>query len=284
MRRTALLLLAATAAALPGLKVKAERLPVVTTVTGIRRPTPFQYATVELDAKGRLYLGGSRATLHEVDAFVLRTTEERSTFNKRKGKPGYDTLPSGMTGSNVEIHLRIDRDAPWRHVQWLLSVLGAQRAYKTEFVARDRAGSEGVVKVWLPFDEAEAGGIDFAEGAADETTKAPKPKKNTVTVTLIAEGIVPIKFAGRPANGPRCIAYAVGKRKTKERDKFEGWMRDDLRNKKTLEIRAHGKVPFHEVMAVVDVARAGGHERIDLYRAAVPTRAQRALKQLPYPK
>jgi len=286
MRRLgAILVLAGAALPLPAPKpkLKPEDLPRVSKVQALGKMTPFERVTVELDDQGQLFVDGRLFTLNEVGAHVLRYSEERAGYRKRQKEEPYDTLPSGIEGSNVRILLRVHKDAPWRHVQWLLSLLAEQRAYKTEFLAVDGNGREGTVPAWLPLDEAAEGGIVFPEDDADETTTAPREKQNTLTATVIAEGKRAITFAGKPAEGPASLAWALDRRKTADREKFFGWLREEAGGKRTLDIRAHAKAPAGEVVAIVDAARAAGSERIDLYHAEIASRAERGLKRLPYP-
>ena len=286
MRRAALLLLAAAAAAAPKQKVATADLPVVRKVDGFPELSPFVSATVELDAEGVFHLAGRRATLNEVDAYVLRTTEQRAIHLRRQGEEGTVKLPGDVEGSPVHVHLRVHRDAPWRHVQWLLTLLAQQGAYRTEFVAVDAAGEEGVVRAWLPLDVAAEGGLVLPEDDEDETEQAPRARPGVLTVTLLAEGEREAAYRGETVRAPGGPAFAVGKRKTSDRERFARILAEELRRAKakTVEIRAERRMPTGEVVRAIDEVRAAGHERVDVYRPTAVPLALRGRAALPYPE
>jgi hypothetical protein len=240
--------------------------------------------TIELDAQGALFVAGSRATLHEVEAAVLRATEARASYLRGKGQAGLERLPSGIQASKVEMLLRVHRDAPWRHVQWLQTLLGELRAPKIGFVAVDGTGAEGVVRAPLPLDAADEGGIEL--GDEEETTKPPPARAGFLTLTLIAEGEREAVFAGKPVRAPGSLAYAVGKRKVGDRAKFETILAEELRSGKvrTIEVRAEGRIPAGEVIRTVAEASAARPERLDAYRPVPLPRDLRGVPALPYPE
>jgi len=286
VRRAALLLLAAAAAAGPKPGVAPADLPVVKKVEDFPELSPFVSVTVELDAEGAFHIGGRPATLNEVDAYVLRTTEQRAIQLRRKGEPGMETLPTGIEASPVHVHLRVHRDAPWRHVQWLLTMLAEQHAYKTGFVAVDAAGKEGIVRAWLPLDTTEEGGVVLPEGDEDETERAPRARPGVVTITLLAEGEKEATYRGETVKAPGAVGFAVGRRKTSDRAKFLRYLADELRGGKvkTVEIRAERRMPVGEVVQAIDEVRAAGHDRVDVYRPLAVPRALRQRASLPYPE
>lgn len=280
----ALLLLPAAAGAAPKQRIAATDLPRVKAVEAFPEPSPFATLSVELDAQGGLSLDGTRATLDEVDARILFVTEQRGIHLRRKGGDQAERLPTGMEASPVVVHLRVHKDAPWRHVQYLLTLLAQRRAYRTEFVATDAAGKEGVVRAWLPLDVRGEGGLELGE--EEETEKAPPERPGVLTLTFLAEGERDAKFQGKPVRAPGAIAFAVGKKKTPDRERFLSMVAEELgaRKVRTLEVRAEGRVPAGEVVAAVGEARAAGQERVDLYRPVALGSELRSAPALPYPE
>jgi biopolymer transport protein ExbD len=252
-------------------------------VTAFPAPSPFSSVLLELDQKGGVYFAGGRVTLDEVEAQVIRATEQHAIFLRRQGKPGMEKLANNREVSFVEIHLRVHKEAPWRHVQLLMTLLAEMRTPRISFVAVDGAGKEGLVAAPLPLDVASEGGVTLGE--EEETATAPVEQPGVLTVTLLAEGERDATFAGRPVRAPAATAYAVGKKKTSDRAKFATMLGDEARAKrpKYVEVRAEPRIPAGEVLAVLDAARAAGVERVDLYRPVVLGRDLRSAPSLPYP-
>jgi len=277
----ALLLLPAAAGARPKPRVAATDLPRVRKVEPFPVPSPFETFTVELDAKGGLSVDGTRATLDEVDARLLFVTEQRAIALRRKGEPGMEKLPTGEA-SPVHVHLRVHKDAPWRHVQWLLTLFAERRVFKTEFVATDGDGKEGLFPAWLPLGAAGDGGL-LIDGE-EETEKAPPERPGVLTLTLLAEGERDVEYQGKPVRAPGAVAFAAGKRKTSDREKFARMIAEEAHKAKMVEVRVEGRIAVGQVLSVADDARANGLEKIDLYRPVPVPHALRSSPSLPWPE
>jgi biopolymer transport protein ExbD len=278
----ALLLLPAAWAA-PEPKVAAKDLAPAREVLPFPAASPFSCVLLELDAKGGVYFTRSRVTLDEVEANVVRATEQRAIFLRGKGQPGMEKLPNNREVSFVEVHLRVHKEAPWRHVQLLMTLLAELRTPRISFVQTDGAGQEGLVPAPLPLDVVSEGGLVIDE--EEETNTAPPETPGVLTVTLLAEGERDGTFAGKAVRVPAATAFAVGKRRTTDRAKFATMLADEARAKqpKVLEVRAEARIAAGEVLAALDAARAAGVARVDLYRPVVLGQAVRSAPALPYP-
>lgn len=289
-RRLAPLLLCASIAAGKEKPFPAEHLPSVAKVEQPAPLEPFSRMTFQLDAHGRLSFEGRLFTLNEFSKTILRHTEFRSVELKRKGKPPLDDLGGDVEGSNVEVLLRVHREAPWRQVTWMLMVMQEERAYKSEFVARDGDGREGVVRAWIPLGKKVEGGIEFdADDEEDEAKPPPPPPRGTVLVTLLASGARPREYGDGEVDAPEEIQYAVGKKKMRLsalRTNVRSAFRSERGKAKSprIEIRAAARVPHGAVLEVLDLLRLDAYERIEFGDLPIPDREVRMAKPLPYPK
>lgn len=290
MTRLALVLFAAAAAAGPKPpKVKSADLPQAAKVEKMVALTPFSRVVFELDADGRLFWEGRASTLNEFDKTVLRHTEQRGIHLRRKpGKKGTEKLNDELEGSPVHVILRVHRQAPWRHVQWLMMVLQEQRAHKAEFYARTKNGREGVVKAWLTLGTAVSDEMEISADDEDETKKPPPAQAGTVAVTLLEAGAASRRFAGRTVPAPAGVTWAVGRERVQEFNDLAGTVAAAFsvakRKSKTprIEIRAGPRIPHGEVVRVLDLLRK--YEHIDFGGAEVPSRRVRMAPTLPYPE
>ena len=66
---------------------------------------------------------------------------------RKEKRSGYDTLPDGVTASRVQVRIKADADAPWRYVQWIMTVCAQKRFPKLVFVK-----DNDIVDVPLPTD------------------------------------------------------------------------------------------------------------------------------------
>lgn len=290
LRRLPPLLLCAALAAGKEKPFPAEHLPVVAKVEQPAPLEPFSRLTFQLDAQGRLSFNGQLFTLNEFSKTILRYTEMRSVERKRKGKPPLDDLGDDLRGSNVEVLLRVHEDAPWRHIAWMLMVMEEQRAYKSEFVARDEAGKVGFVRAWIPLGKAVEGGIELdADEDEDEAKPPPPPPAGTVLVSLLASGASERDYGKEKVEAPAEIQYAVGKKKVRLK-RLRSVVRSAFGTAKRkaksprVEIRAAARVPHGAVLRVLDLLRKDGYERIEFGDLPIPSRKVRTAKPLPYPK
>lgn len=285
----ALVVFAALAAA-KDKPVDAKHLPVVHAVAEPAPLEPFSRMTFHLDAQGRLSFDGKRFTINEFNQTIVRHTEFRGVHLKRKGKPALDDLGGDVKGSPVHVMLRVHKCAPWHHVAWLLMAMQEQRAYKSEFIAVDETGKEGVVRSWIPLGKEVEGGITFdAEDDEDEAKPPPPPPKGTVLVSLLAAGKREHEYGGKKVDAPASVTYAVGKSRVGKLKALRGRVKQAFGTAKRkaksprVEIRAGARVPFGEVVRVFDLLRQDGYERIEFGGLPIPNRRVRMAKPLPYP-
>jgi hypothetical protein len=95
---------------------------------------PHDRVVISVDGKGFVHCMGKRVTL---DGLVTHVIERKKLLDKTG--QGFEKLPHGGFVSKMHALLRIDRDAPWIHVQWLLTLLAEQRIYKIQFAVKRAA-------------------------------------------------------------------------------------------------------------------------------------------------
>jgi biopolymer transport protein ExbD len=59
---------------------------------------------------------------------------------KQKGEDPEEVLPSGGKASKLYVLLRADRNVPWQHVQWLMTVMAEHKLYKLQFATKKFIG------------------------------------------------------------------------------------------------------------------------------------------------
>mgnify|MGYP006908220676 FL=1 len=97
--------------------------------------------TVTLTADGRILVARRQVDLDGLSAALHAAAVEREPL------PG-----SSLYAARLVVRLRVDRAAPWQHVQWLLTLLAEERVWRTRFVYADPVFGE-VDREWnLPRD------------------------------------------------------------------------------------------------------------------------------------
>ncbi len=91
---------------------------------------------LNIDVYGGLMWKGKDVNLDELGT-VLGTARDKYELKMRQaGKSGTEQLPGGGTASKLYVLLRADKDAPWQHVQWLMTVMAEQKLYKLQFATK----------------------------------------------------------------------------------------------------------------------------------------------------
>jgi len=62
---------------------------------------------------------------------------------RREGKDAFETLKSGAKATKLFVLLRADKDTPWQHVQWLMTVMAQAGYYKLQFATSKFIGGRG---------------------------------------------------------------------------------------------------------------------------------------------
>ena len=215
------------------------------------------------------FRSGMRAVTLEELAEQLQLVQRRFAVEQEARGAGADERGA----SRLNVALRVDGDAPWRHVQWLLTVCAEQHFARIWFAAREEpGGDEYLLDARLPVDP----GV------------APADRPEVVKVQV---RILPRKHISTPhGNVVIQVAYRVGANETEDPGVVGRWAGDAIRSVEGRdlqvvgEIKAEARIPFRYVAGILAVLRDRGIERVDFYGTALPTDEERRAATLPYPK
>ena len=273
--------------------------------------------TVTLNRRGEVYIclkefsfgevekvpaGPRLVSLDELGEYLMASKGVYDLIQRREGRSGYQKFASGSV-TRLGVRLRIDKDAPWAHVQWILTIFGEQKIWNVQLAVKARADrgyrrkeAERLGAVWkdLPPDANSATlPANLPNDAAVDFSNLPKePQKMVTLVARVAVDETEMRAWGRAGGErflmPTRVFYQFANQKT-PLSEIEKRIRDAgaaARSQKVeicTRVRAGLKVPFKNVVALLDRFRAAGHSDVWWFGTASPTRAVRAVKRLPYP-
>lgn len=98
---------------------------------------------LNVDKNGRILYKGKAISLDELGTILRQRKDAYELKMKREGKSGLEDLPGGGKASKLYVLLRADKDTPWQHVQWIMTVMAEQKLYKMQFATRRFIGGTG---------------------------------------------------------------------------------------------------------------------------------------------
>ena len=231
---------------------------------------PTGRVTVELTRYGTIKFGGKAVNLDQLGA----------ALKVKAAGSGWEKLAGGAKASKLFLMIRADRQAPWQHVQWLLTEAAMNKYYKIYFVVTRPDGKPGRVQAFLPTDK----------GIIRRAANAEIPNELIVTVHVVARRETLQKRAGMQVAVPTEFRYKFGDRESADVKSVAKWVGDANKAAKGVknayvaaEIKAGHKVPFQKVVEVMNVLRATGQEQIDFFGTQITHGKLRKKMQLPYP-
>jgi biopolymer transport protein ExbD len=91
---------------------------------------------LNVDRYGQIVWKQKNVNLDELGT-ILSTARDRYELKMRQiGRSGLEEIPGGGKASKLYVLLRADRDTPWQHVQWLMTVMAEQKLYKLQFASK----------------------------------------------------------------------------------------------------------------------------------------------------
>lgn len=108
---------------------------------------------LNIDKYGAIHWKGGQKTLDELGTILSTARDKYELKMRQEGKSGLEELPGGGKASKLYVLLRADKDTPWQHVQWLMTIMAEQKLYKLQFATKKFR--DGGYK-----DEAEATALD----------------------------------------------------------------------------------------------------------------------------
>ncbi len=95
---------------------------------------------LNIDDKGQLLYKGNAISLDELGARLENAKRLYERQQKRRGKEAYE-ITKGGKASKLFVLLRADRNTPWQHVQWVMTIMAEQKLYKLQFATKIFADS-----------------------------------------------------------------------------------------------------------------------------------------------
>ena len=95
---------------------------------------------LNIDDRGQLLLKGKPISLDELGARLANRKRLYEVQQKRKGKEAF-IMTKGGKASRLFVLLRADRNTPWQHVQWVMTIMAEQKLYKLQFATKIFADS-----------------------------------------------------------------------------------------------------------------------------------------------
>ena len=88
---------------------------------------------LNLDKEGAIHWKGKNVNLDELGTILGTLRETYDIKMRAQNKSGLEDLPGGGKASKLYVLLRADKDTPWQHVQWLMTIMAEQKLYKLQF-------------------------------------------------------------------------------------------------------------------------------------------------------
>ncbi|MHC4668704.1 MAG: ExbD/TolR family protein [Planctomycetota bacterium] len=100
---------------------------------------PDDRIILNVDQDGFVMWKSKRINLDELGAILGQLKDRYELRMRRKGQTGLEDLPGGGKASKLYVLLRADKETPWQHVQWLMTVMAEQKLYKMQFATKKYA-------------------------------------------------------------------------------------------------------------------------------------------------
>jgi len=119
---------------------------------------PDERVILNVDREGFILYKGKKVNLDELGTILRNRKDQYELKMRRDGKSGLEDLPGGGKASKLFVLLRADKETPWQHVQWLMTVMAEQKLYKMQFATRRFIGGTSD-KGYAPGEQEMLGGI-----------------------------------------------------------------------------------------------------------------------------
>jgi biopolymer transport protein ExbD len=107
---------------------------------------------LNVDKYGQVIWKQKIVNLDELGTILASAKDRYELKMRQKGGTGLEDIGGGAKASKLYVLLRADKDTPWQHVQWLMTVMAEQKLYKLQFATKKfRSGD---------YTEAEANALD----------------------------------------------------------------------------------------------------------------------------
>jgi biopolymer transport protein ExbD len=97
---------------------------------------PDDRIILNVDQFGRIRHRGNTINMDELGTVLDQAKRVYNLKKKAKGEDGMEEVAPGAFASKLYVLLRADRDTPWQHVQWLMTIMAEQKLYKLQFATK----------------------------------------------------------------------------------------------------------------------------------------------------
>ncbi|MHC4939161.1 MAG: ExbD/TolR family protein [Planctomycetota bacterium] len=111
---------------------------------------------LNVDKHGALIWRSEARSLGEIKSILAQQKILYEKKCRRLNKEAYETLKSGAKATKLYVLLRADKDTPWQHVQWLMTIMAQEKYYKLQFASSKFIGGKGD---WKKGEQQGLGGI-----------------------------------------------------------------------------------------------------------------------------
>jgi biopolymer transport protein ExbD len=111
-------------------------LPVAHMAAEDKGDDPDDRLIINVDKKGQVLVKGQPTSLEQLSQY-LETARDR--YNKRMqalGKSGTEIVEGGGEASKLYVLLRADKETPWQHVQYIMTIMAEAKLYKLQFATK----------------------------------------------------------------------------------------------------------------------------------------------------
>ena len=129
---------------------------------------PDDRIILNVDKFGQVKWKGQNRTLGELGSILADQKRLYQKIKARKGEKAFEIFESGGKATKLYVLLRADKDTPWQHVQWLMTVMAQQKYYKLQFATAKFKGGKGE---WEDGEEDRLGAITQEEYTAKKNAR-----------------------------------------------------------------------------------------------------------------
>ena len=131
---------------------------------------PDDRVILNVDKQGRILYKQRPISLDELGTIIDTAKRVYDLKMKAEGKQGMEEVAPGVKASKLYVLVRADKDTPWQHVQWLMTIMAEQKLYKLQFATKQSIDHE-----WGGVDKNT--GVDLREEARSLGGKMPDELK-----------------------------------------------------------------------------------------------------------
>lgn len=97
---------------------------------------PDDRIIINIDNQGQLLFRGLPRSLDELGTILSEAKRVYNLKMKSMGKEGTEEVAPGAKASKLFVLLRADRNTPWQHVQWIMTIMAEEKLYKLQFATK----------------------------------------------------------------------------------------------------------------------------------------------------